>query len=261
MIVFAKTRHHYDSYTDFWALVELSGFETCYIDEIDVSQPKFYVLTPWNGEVPPHLQNEREKKRVGKIAWWCLERFDAMGVPLVEPVNEASALVDECWVSDRLTSTHDERLKYVRMGSHPDLGALPLEPRYDFTHQSYAWGRREAMYNQLKDMGLQEGPSCWGSMRHDVLRQSRLMLNLQQYPDPVTAPLRFAIAAAYHLPVVSETIADPDPVGPLIRIVGYEAIPEAVRDVVAGGMRTLAEALHEKLCVEYTFRKCVEAVV
>lgn len=259
--MFARTRHQYDSYTDFWTLVELAGFEVCHIDEIDVSQPKFFVLTPWNGEVDPHLANEQKKQRVGRVAWWCLERFDAMHVPFTQPIDQASALADECWVSDRWTSTRDPRLKYVRLGSDPRLGAPPLEPRYDFTHQSYAWGRRESMYNRLKAMGLSEGRSCWGSDRHDVLRQSRLMLNLQQYPDPVTAPLRFAIAAAYHMPVVSESIQDADPVGAAIRTAPYDGIPDAVRVALADGMRQQAEELHEKLCVEFSFRKCVEAAL
>ncbi len=41
-ITFVKTRHVYDSYTDFWRLVELSGFPTIYYDELDLrqAQPK-----------------------------------------------------------------------------------------------------------------------------------------------------------------------------------------------------------------------------
>ena len=37
MIIFTRTRHTYDSYSDFWKLVELSGFNICFVDEIDIS--------------------------------------------------------------------------------------------------------------------------------------------------------------------------------------------------------------------------------
>lgn len=260
-VIFARTRHHYESYTDFWELVRLSGFPTCFVDEIDVSIPTLFVLTPWNGEVSPHLRNELHKQDIGRIAWWCLERFDAMSVPYQNALDEAYELVDEMWVSDRWISTLDSRLRYVRLGSHPELGTVPSEPRYDFTHQSYAWGRRQSMYERLKSTGLREGRSCWGADRHDVLRQSRLLLNLQQYPDQVTAPLRFAIAAAYHLPVVSETIQDADPVENIIRCSDYDSIPQTVKDALADGMRGPAEELHGKLCEELTFRKCIEAAL
>lgn len=260
MIVFAKTRHHYDSYLDFWELVRLSGFDTCFIDEIDVSEEKFFILTPWNGEVGPFLHAQAERSKACRIAWWCLERFDAMSVPYVQALDEASALVDELWVSDRWISTLDKRLKYVPFGSHPGLGTTPIEPSFDFTHQSYSWGRRADVYSRLRMMGFREGPSGWGPQRHEVLRRSRLMLNLQQYEDPVTAPIRFAIAAAYHLPVVSETINDADPVTDLIRCADYKQIPMVVKEALADGMRGPAEALHQRLCVDFTFRTCVEAM-
>lgn len=261
MIVFAKTRHHYDSYTDFWRLVELSGFPSCYVDEIDRSQPNCYIFTPWNGEVAPHLENERAKGGPGTVIWWCLERFDAMPRPLADIVAEADPLVDQIWVSDRWIATMSERLKYARFGSHPDLGSSPVHPpEYHFTHQSYAWGRREAMYKRLRKLGLAEGPSSWGRHRDAVLRRSRLMLNLQQYPDPVNAPIRFAVAAAYHLPIVSESINDLDLLEGLVSCAPYEDIPDAVRGALASPDAS-GEKIHDVLCREWTFRRCVEASV
>jgi hypothetical protein len=262
-IVFAKTRHSYDSYLDFWSLVELSEFSTCFIDEIRIDEPKFFIFTPWNGEVDPHLQAELSSGRPKKatLAWWCLERFDGMPVPYQDALAQAAAFVDEMWVSDRWISTFDERLKYVAFGSHPGLGSPRLDPVYDFTHQSYAWGRRQSMYTRLKGLGLIEGPSTWGDERTDVLRRSRLMLNLQQYPDPVTAPIRFALAAAYGLPAVSESIKDLHPLEGIVACADYDGIPELVRAVIAHGGDKMASDLHERLCVEVTFRKGVEQAV
>lgn len=67
-IIFAKTRHVYQSYDDFWRLVALSGFETCYVDEIDHNRDATYIFTPTNGET----LNGWDRGRA-RIIWWDLE--------------------------------------------------------------------------------------------------------------------------------------------------------------------------------------------
>lgn len=261
MIIFAKTRHHYDSYVDFWQLVDLSSFATCYVDEIDFSTDHTYIFTPVNGEVLPHLQSESLKKKRATVIWWYLERFDASTVPVTDVLTQMSPYVDRIWVSDLETCKAYPQLTYARFGSHPDLGNPPIvPPRFHFTHQSYAWGRRKNMYNKLKESGLLEGPSSWGDERNSILRASRVMVNLQQYPAPVNAPIRFALAAAYHLPTVSETITQPDLVEGIIPCVAYNDIPSAIRTMIdaPGDSGT---RLFQKLCVEHTFRRCVEATL
>lgn len=259
MIVFAKTRHHYDSYKDFWRLVELSGFPTCYVDEIDLASDNCYVFTPMNGEVIPHLRNESSKTKKATVVWWFLELFGATPEPSVDSVvSSVAGLVDQIWISDMWSSTLHPSLKYVRMGSHPDLGGLPRAPIYDFTHQSYAWGRRQAMYHKLKGKRFLEGPSCWGDERHAVLQTSRLMLNLHQYPGPVYPGLRFALAAAYHLPIVSESINTPDLLDGIIPCVPYGTIPHAVNSMI-NSPGNIGEQVHQMLCQDWTFRRCVEA--
>jgi hypothetical protein len=256
VIVFAKTRYHYDSYIDFWKLVELSGFSTCYVDEIDLASDDCYIFTPMNGEVIPHLRNESSKTKKATVIWWCLERFDAMAAPLPDILAEATPHVDRIWVSDAWTSTLHPALEYMRMGSHPDLGGLPRAPVYDFTHQSYAWGRRKTMYQKLKNSGFSEGPSSWGDERHGVLQTSRLMLNLQQYTDPVSAPLRFALAAAYRLPIVSETITDADILTGVIPSVPYSAIPGAIQATL-DSPGDVGAKVFQLLCEDWTFQRCV----
>ncbi len=262
VIVFAKTRHHYDSYIDFWNLVTLSGFSWCYVDEIDLSKEVFYVVTPINGEVFPHLRSQSDKERKARLAWWCLERFDAMERPIAEVVEEASEFFDVVWTSDRWLSTLHPKLQFVVFGSHPDFGTLPTPPpNYHFTHQSYAWGRRADLYARLKKMGLKEGPSAWGVERDAVLRKSRFLLNLQQYQDPVTAPIRFAMGAAYHLPIISETIRDPYPLEGLLSTTHYADIPRLMKLVLEVPQGEFAEQIHQRLCHEWTFKKGVEAAV
>ena len=83
--IFVKTRYHYDSYSDFWKLVELSGFKTVYIDEIDFSEECLYILSPMNGEYRPFVDsklgdNSRcRSSRKCVIYLWNLERPGSSG--------------------------------------------------------------------------------------------------------------------------------------------------------------------------------------
>ena len=60
-IIFAKPVRHYDSYTDFWRLVELSGFPTIYVNEIDITKPGIYITSPMNGDYIEHMAGEVER--------------------------------------------------------------------------------------------------------------------------------------------------------------------------------------------------------
>jgi hypothetical protein len=263
-IIFARTRHQYDSYSDFWRLVNLSDFEACWVDEIDLEQDVTYITTPINGELRPHVNHRRtllQQDQRAKIIWWDLERPDATGAPPIKEVlDEIQPYIDGAWVSDRLVASLDSRFKHVVLGGHAGLRQSPsLECVYHYTHQSYSWGRREHIYKSLQARGLREGPSCYGSEREQVLASSRLVLNIQQYTLPVVAPLRFVLAAAYHIPVLTERVHDTCPYGDAIIQTNYD-------DLVDGTIRTLARTdlgelglrLHRTLCEEWTFRRGVE---
>lgn len=256
-VYFARSRHEYPSYSDFWRLAELSGFEIVYVDEIDISRMATYIFTPMNGEVFALLDKIRDQPRRARLIWWFLERLDSTPMLTDGSFDRLRPQVDEVWVSDRWTASRHPAFKYVCISSHPGLGNDPLPSQYDFTHQSYVWGRREPILNQLRQAGLREGPNGWGDARDQVMRRSRLMLNIQQYPLPVYAPLRFALAAAYAMPVVSETIQDPYPLDGLIEIVPYDKLVETTirvaRDSGDRGTR-----LFQALCVDRTFRSEVE---
>ena len=74
-ITFVKTRHVYDSYTDFWRLVELSGFPTIYYDEMDLRQSGVFIISPTNGSVEQHLENHvNDFPRNAHLILWNLER-------------------------------------------------------------------------------------------------------------------------------------------------------------------------------------------
>src|ERR1700678_4271845 len=108
MIIFARTRHIYGSYTDFWKLVELSGFDTCYIDEIDISLENTYIFTPINGEYGAHIlaqKNDPNKIRRAKLIWWNLERQLSVDNSTIDNI------IDEIWVSDRYYATLNNKFK------------------------------------------------------------------------------------------------------------------------------------------------------
>ena len=67
-IIFARPRHHYDSYTDLYRLIELSGYPLIYFDEIDPVSDNLYVMTIVNGENMHGWHQPR-----AKIVLWDLE--------------------------------------------------------------------------------------------------------------------------------------------------------------------------------------------
>lgn len=177
-IIFVRTRYIYDSYWDFWKLVELSNFKTCYVDEIDISQDAIYIVTPCNGEWRPHINNENKlvsegKKNVGAhLILWNLERpegsagsvgrygqqqrFLKYGVwenGKQEKINDRGEteisygrFIDEVWVSDqRLAAETSHATRFVVLGSDKGLGEPDDEKKYRFCYMSYANGRRQSI--------------------------------------------------------------------------------------------------------------------
>jgi hypothetical protein len=257
VIYFARTRHEYPSYSDLWRLVELSDFPLIYVDEIDISRTAVYIFTPMNGEVFELLDRIRDQPRRAKLIWWFLERLDS--TPMLEDgsFERLRPQVDEVWVSDRWEAAQHPGFRYVCLASHPGLGNDPLPSHYDFTHQSYVHGRRIAIMNELAKKSLREGPCAWGAERDQVLRTSKLMLHVHQYHLALYTPLRFALAAAYAMPLISERLFDPFPLEGVIEQAGYGEIVDRVvsvaRDPGDRGTR-----LYQALCLDRTFREEVE---
>lgn len=269
MIVFARTRWSYDSYADFWRLVELSGFPTCYVDEINLGADAVYVTTPVNGEVEA-LRQKREHHLgtpTAKVVWWNLERPDAPNMPPpTQVVSDALSVFDRVWVSDRHYRSLDARQQYLTLGSHPllRLHDQPVGKQFDYAHMSYVHGRRIEILARLRQQGLREAPCAGpGETRDQVLRESRVMLNTHQTPVEIGEPIRIALTAAYRLPLVSEHLRDPYPLVPGMDYVDATAdeLPAVVRDLVRDDYRcaVLGENLYRALCVDRTFQSEVQA--
>lgn len=254
--IFVRTRHHYDSYNDLWQLVELSGFPTCYVDEVDADDGNTYILPTRNGEWGDGWPGAR-----AHLIHWNLEWEDYP--PL--------AGIAQVWHSDAwFGGAHG--LRYVPMGSHPALKPFDQEyvpdVGYDAAFLGYMIPRRQQVWTWLKERNLRVTTNgAWGLDRHRLLMQSALYLHVHQHDDkPGMPPLRLVVAAAYSLPFITETVANPG-------IFGYTHFMQSDYPQIADFVRMWAcdsdrqrlndygRALHDKLCYELTFRKSVEAAL
>lgn len=264
MILFAKTKFAYDkpetgygSYVDYWRLVELSGFPICYIDEIDPASDNTYIFSPRNGEVGEGWPGAR-----AKIIHWNLEQ-DAYP-PL--------AGVYETWASDKALADKTGA-RYVPMGSHPELAtfgdAVPLDYaerqfKYMAIMLAYMTPRRNTIGEQFNAHQLKLAPNAWGLDRHHLLSTSAAMLHVHQNEGKnYVAPQRFALAAAYGLPLITETLAAPGIFSPSVILqCAYEHLPRFsqvwLKASEVNRFIDFGYALHRLLCYNWTFRRGVE---
>ena len=229
-IVHVQTRYKYDSYGDLRKLFDLAGFRTIYVDEVDISQPVIYIVSPMNGEWRPHIDNEHASGKLHRcdLILWNIERAgggDTMSVGNYTRANWDLIYqrhVDRVWVSDRRLAA-ETGLHYAVLGSHPDFGepgALE-EKKWDITHMSYVNGRRARVLDPLsKFQGYDQfnkedriSHNCWPPERDEVLKASKFACSCHQDDGPFSEPLRFALFAAYGLPILSEKIYDAYPYG------------------------------------------------
>jgi hypothetical protein len=257
-VVFCKTRHHYDSYSDFFTLAELSGYPVIYLDEMDIDDAsKTYIFSPSNGECPEAGWQGASGQPKARIIHWLLEWVDE-----VKPIPGVS----EVWAS---VQAYAKKLgvRYVPLGSHHKLAGndngRTWEKRYEFAALMYWNPRRLPLRREIESAGFTIAPNGWGQERHEILSQSRAMLHLHQWDEyPYAAPLRWAIAAAYQLPVVAER----GEYESFYESSGMIFSPqgnwfEAYRFVHAGTMGFIGERFHQWLCHEMNFRTLVEAAV
>lgn len=266
-ITFVKTRHTYDSYTDFWRLVELSEFPTIYTDELDVSQPGVYITAPLNGEWEPHVKNQEGKPRMAHLIQWNLERPSGSAGSVGHYAARQRQLIydrffDEVWVSDRRLAD-ETQLRFVVLGSDEGLGEPGEEKEYSFCHMSYEVPRRSNIYKHF--MTAEVGPNCWPPERDDVLKKSKFAVNIHQDIHPFQEPLRFALFAAYGLPIITETIYDAYPWSEeFMLFTGYDGIVGKIKQALGDNYerwREMGFLARLRMCGEFQFGKVVRQAV
>lgn len=265
-IVFARTRHKYDSYSDFWKLVKFAGFKTELIDDIDLTKQNYIITTMLNSEWEVMIRRHAGKRRRAHVVLWNLERPVGWAKTIGNYAEMCWDLIhkrwfDEVWVSDRQLAAETE-LRFVPLGSHPGLGEPGLDKKYAFAHISCIVPRRQAVYSQFEQEVI--APNGWDSARHISLQQSFFALNIHQDQHPFCEPLRFALFAAYGLPVLSERILDPFPIGgQTMEFNNYRGIGAKLRQMLQNDYQRwfeMGQRLQQLLCVDYEFEKVVKSV-
>lgn len=259
-IIFCKTRYQdigYASYNDLWHMVEWAGYPVIYVDEIDPQSDNTYVVTPLNDEWFQGWQRPRARIIHYELEW----RWDWRA-----SVNEPPG-VAEVWCADAWLAT-SIGARYVPMGSDVRLNELgtdyPAPKAFDVSLLSYQTPRRQSITRQLLEEGLTLAPidHLWGRQRSSALLQSRCMVHVHQNDNtPGVAPLRWCLAAAHTLPLISETINERG-------IFGYTHMTQSSYEYLAPFTKAMLKSkeiladyalgLHELLCRDYTFKMGIE---
>lgn len=270
-LVFAKTRYEYQSYSDLWKLVSLCGLETCWVDQIRYDEEAVFVLGTINGEFRPTIERERARgvSKKAKVVWWNLERVDSgpgglndlLGSMVCNNTRDMLEWVDKVWVSDRHMASLDPRLQFLVLGSHPGMATtqVPRHPdTYDFCHMSYVNERRSPVLSALGNLRM--APNAWEPERGQIIQMSKLMLNVHQTDAPITEPLRFAVAAAYGIPLVTEYLADPYPLQPGVHclMTRYQDLPQITYNACRQDIEQVGKNLKSLLLEAFPFKDCVQ---
>jgi hypothetical protein len=266
-ITFVKTRYQYDSYGDFYSLVSLAGFPVIYVDEVDVTHPGVFITAPHNGEWNPHISNYDDKPRNAHFILWNIERPSGSAGAVGKYAQANRKLIyerffDEVWVSDRRLAD-ETMLRFVPLGSHSGLGEPGRKKRYKFCHMSYVVPRRENIYKHWDSTHI--GRNCWPPERDRVLKLSKFALNIHQDNHPFQEPLRWALFAAYGLPIISEQVYDAYPWSEEFMIFsGYDGIVGKMKQVLDDDyskFQEMANRARERFTTEFEFGKLVREAV
>lgn len=252
--IFVKTRHHYKPYDDYFRLADLSGFASCYEDEIDYESDSTYIV---NHFAALGL-NPRKTPQNAQIILWQTEH-----TPL-EDYGRYSPYITRFWHMDAAIAERYGH-EHVIVGSHPDLPQwkMPHVETYDICMLSYISAYREPMNQQLKQRFHLAPSSAWDMERDKILYSSRMKIHLHQWEHSRIVPgFRMAIAAAYRIPILLEQVYNQHPfeVSALwayrhnfISIVDYWLKPQN-----RGWLPDYVDRLYNQLCIEDTFKRVIE---
>jgi hypothetical protein len=156
----------------------------------------------------------------------------------------------------------------VPIGSHIglnlDVNDCPAK-EYDVAFMAYTdIHRRKRVMDALIERGLRVAGNGWGRERHDILARSRCIVHVHQFENiPTIAPLRWCIAAAYGLPIISESVNDRRPfaAGDFMTA-DYDGLADFVTEQLQrendGRLESYGYNLRNMLCRVLTFRESVE---
>lgn len=261
-IVFLKTEWYYQSYIDYWKLVELSGFSVIENKKLDARKKVVYIISPYNGEWEPLIDKlgRAKHKKQCRFILWDLERPHGRG-GLEAYIDNGQRLLDEkyfdeIWVSDRQLA-NDSGFRYVTLGTDMRLGRLGNIKTFDFVHMSYVNSRRMPIMEKIPgNVAL----NSWPPKRNEILASSKFGLCTHQDDDLYMEPLRFALFAAYGLPIVTESLYNGFPYTDFIVQEDAINLPSRCKDLLNEPYRIWRKAgydIRSLMCDTFRFRDMV----
>lgn len=232
----------YDSYVDYWILVDLSGFKKCELSEIDRDSDNVYIFSPVNGNTSAFMASPHKARFIA----WQLERPSDMKMHIPDGITEM-------WFSDPEICNQDKRMKPVVLGGHPKLGNEKLPPKYDFALMCYLYGKRDRQISELKRLGWRcSGNSYYLPRRNMELQTSKYGLCLHQDDEPIIEPLRFVLFACYKLALVVEHSNTYYPYN-VIELYPLNTLKDRLSTA-----QVVADENYNLMTKKLTFRKCIE---
>jgi len=258
-VIFARPRYGYDSYSDLYRLIELSGYPLVFVDQVDVDQDVTYIATIYSSETAAGWRPGRARVLLLDMEWhmdWHTDRPQIPGV--------SGFLAPDRWYAQHIGAG------WLPLGSHPGLREDWPAARgkvYDVAAFMYWTHRRALVRDAMLSRGMGIAPNGWGAGRHEALCTSRAMLHVHQHEAvKAIAPLRTALAAAYSLPLIAETPFNKN-------LLSYSTVlcsdHRNMADFVymwtrrndGQALQNYGDALHRLLCHEWTFRRGVNSVI
>jgi hypothetical protein len=261
-VYFVKTAHVYESYRDYWRLVELSGYPAIDYDEIDVGSDNVYIFSPLNAEWAERWPGP---VKATMILWDLEFRLKESSYEWPDSDLITPPFISRVWASDKW---YAERIKaeYVPFGSHVGLmGTAQAEEAYDCAVMCYIYGRRSTAIHALQERGLSIAPNAWGDERDALLKSSQVVMHIHQHERVWSiAPQRYAIAAAWHKPLISERVYDTGIFETSVLFADTGALADYTALMIRRYpqlLRDKADQLHDTLCVSHSFKSYIEAAL
>lgn len=261
-VYFVHTDYVYPPYADWFELARLSDYPVISFAEVDIDSDNVYIVTPLSGEWERRWDHPVRAEIILMDAEWRLKESDYQWPEsaLVTPPFVKRVWAADKWYAERIGA------QYVPIGSHAGLsGTAQTDERFDVATLSYRTGRRNAAFGQMIDSGLALAPNAWGDERDALLKASACVVHVHQNDRvPTVAPLRFAIAAAWHKPLISETVYDRGIFETSVLYADFGALPEYTALMVRRYpdlLQAKADELHNLLCIEHSFRSYIESAL
>ncbi len=271
--IFVRSSRGYESYTDFWRLVELAGFPIIPSSQVNFDSDALYIWAEMDVDFMVPVHDYPKAGRRARTAFWHLERPDRRASEETDActwwkasLDQTLELVDEVWVSDKGILAMDPRSIWVPLGGHSGLreSVSVIGPSYDVAHLGQLTPRREKVLQELERRGISVSPNGWGSDRARILSSSKLLLGIERVEGMhVSTPLRWVVAAAYRLPIIQEEHCDPAPLvaGQSILMAPIHDLADRVDDALERDLSPLGLAVWKVFCEECTFQRSVEDVL